>query len=253
MDNPLDPSIAANVTGRPDPLTRAEKIPQAFRGVNPVDPDSRPSQSIFVRRPSATIRRRWPGSACCSASGVTRISSGSAFLRSFAGPGADQHLRARGGRISPPAAWAVGITTQQIDALFTAAGLANQKWQVEIIAGYSTGYRGVNGTINNELVPLDKLKTVIFYDALYSGGQPSPGGNTELMLDSLAAGVRSWSTTSPSRHPPSPPGEAAGRRSHHRSQDQPSLALALVLARVIEKGVKDKYVKAAEVPAASRR
>jgi hypothetical protein len=158
------------------------------------------------------------------------------------------------GWIKPPAAWAIGITSQQIDALFTATGLANQKWQVEIIAGYSTGYRGVNGTINNQLVPLDKLKTVILYDALYDGSEPSPGGNTQLMLDSLAAGVKVvvYDVTIPGTPHPLQVKLPAGALTIDLKTNRPSL-YALVLARVIEKGVKDNYVKAAEVPAALQK
>ena len=255
VDNPLDPSIAANVTGRPDPLTRAEKIPQAFRGVSPVDPDSRPSQSIFA---SQTFRDHPPALARVSllfgVGGDTNLLG----LGHFFEASPDRVLINISGReagwISPPASWAVGITTQQIDALFTAAGLANQKWQVEIIAGYSTGYRGVNGTINNKLVPLDKLKTVILYDALYSGGEPSPGGNTQLMLDSLAAGVKVvvYDVTIPGTPHPLQVKLPAGALTIDLKTNRPSL-YALVLARVIEKGVKDKYVKAAEVPAALQK
>ena len=194
VDNPLDASIAANVTGRPDPLARPEKIPKAFQGGNPAGPASRPSQSIFAAQ---TFRDHPPALAKVSLLFGVGSETNLLGLGHFFETSPDRVLINISGReagwIKPPAqaaAWAIGITSQQIDALFTATHLANQKWQVEIIAGYSTGYRGVNGTINNKLVPLDKLKTVILYDALYDGSEPSPGGNTQLMLDSLDASVK---------------------------------------------------------------
>lgn len=70
-------------------------------------------------------------------------------------------------------AWGIGITPDIINQLFTAAGTPLvTNWEVDIIAGYSTGYRGVNGTINNALLPLASIRRIIFYDVLYWGDDP---------------------------------------------------------------------------------
>jgi hypothetical protein len=252
VDNPLDASIAANVTGRPDPLPRPEKIPKALQGVSPADPTSRPWQTIFA---SQTFRDHPPDMAKVSLLFGVGPEVNLLGLGHFFETSPDRVLIVVSGReagwISPAAAWAIGITSQQIDALFTATHLAKQKWQVEIIAGYSTGYRGVNGTINNKLVPLGELKTVILYDALYDGSEPSPGGNTQLMLKSLAAGVKVvvYDVTAPGTPHPFEVKLPADAITVDLKTNRHSF-YALVLARVLEKGVKDKYVKPAEVPPA---
>ena len=255
VDNPLDASIAATVTGRPDPLTRPEQIPKTFQGVNPADAKSRPWQSIFA---SQTFRDHPPALAKISLFFGVGPEISLLGLGHFFETSPDRVLISVSGReagwIKPPAkpvAWAIGITSQQIDALFTAIGLAAQKWQVEIIAGYSTGYRGVNGIINNQLVPLDKLKTVILYDALYDGSQPSPGNNTKLMLGSLDSSVQVvvYDVTIPGTPHPFEVALPAGAITVNLKTDRPAL-YALVLARVLEKGLKDNYVKKAKVHAA---
>jgi hypothetical protein len=251
VDNPLDAAIAANVTGRPDPLVRPERIPKAFQGSPPATPGSKPTQFIFVPQP---LRDHPPALArvtlfFCVGSELNLLG-----LQHFFEAAPDRALIAITGReagwIAPPAAWAIGITGQQIDNLFTAAGLAGQKWQVEIIAGYSTGYRGVNGTIVNGLVPLGKLKTVILYDALYSGSEPAPGGNTKLMLAALDPSVKVvvYDVTIPGTPHPFEVALPASALTIDLKTNRPSL-YALVLSRVLEKGLKDNYVKPAEVPA----
>lgn len=39
-------------------------------------------------------------------------------------------------------AWGNGVDTAAIDALLAAAGLGGASWTVDILAAYSTGYRG---------------------------------------------------------------------------------------------------------------
>lgn len=241
--NPLDSSVSAATTGRPDPLARPEAIPAAQQGATG-------SYTMFVSQP---FRDNPPDTAkvtllYCVGSEINRHGL-EIFFQSLP----DRVLISVPGReagwVNPPAAWAIGITPDQIDQLFANAGLATQKWQVEIMAGYSTGYRGVNGTINNGLIPLDNLKTVIFYDALYRGDDPAPGNNTQLMLTNLPAGVTtvvydvSIGTTKP--YPVSFPGtniviDLIANRTH---------LLGLVYARILQKGVSDNYVLPAEVPA----
>jgi hypothetical protein len=70
-------------------------------------------------------------------------------------------------------AWGIGITPDMINQLFVAAGTPSiTNWVVDTIAGYSTGYRGVNGTVNNALLELSSVRRMIFYDALYWGDEP---------------------------------------------------------------------------------
>ena len=69
-------------------------------------------------------------------------------------------------------AWGIGITDQQISDLFSQAGFPSLNFKVDTLAGYSTGYRGLNGTVNNGLIQLNKLQRVVFLDALYKGDAP---------------------------------------------------------------------------------
>ena len=80
--------------------------------------------------------------------------------------------------------WGIGISSQQIDDLFKAAGLSIS-WEVRIMAAFSTGYRGMNGTINNGLISLNNIDTIIFYDCLYRGDEPKPGNRTNQALTAV--------------------------------------------------------------------
>jgi hypothetical protein len=90
-------------------------------------------------------------------------------------------------------AWGIGISPPQIDSLFQEAGAKGALWEVTTLAAFSTGYWGLNGTINNALLPLRKLEKVVIYDCLYRGDEPKPGSNTKRALDALksqSSGVR---------------------------------------------------------------
>lgn len=257
-ENPLDASIAASITGRPATLIRPERIRKKVRSNLP-NGDPPPFHLIFASR---KLRDHPPAVVKVSLFFCVGLEMNLHGLHHFFEDSPDRVLITVSGRealwVTPAAAWAIGITSQQIDGLFKATGLTNQKWQVEIMAGYSTGYRGVNGTINNRLIPLDKLKTVILYDALYSGSQPAPGGNTAKMLRSMAAAgakiVVYEVTSGGTPRTKAPP--------HDLSVVLPPETIAvdlkkkkgalwsLLFARVLQKGVKDRYVKPAEVPAA---
>jgi hypothetical protein len=65
-------------------------------------------------------------------------------------------------------AWGIGITTAMIKELFEAAGLKDIAFTVETMAGYSTGYRGMNETIINKLVGLAVLQRMAYLDAFYN-------------------------------------------------------------------------------------
>ena len=86
-------------------------------------------------------------------------------------------------------AWGNGVDTAAIDALLGAAGLGGATWAVDVLAGYSTGYRGLNGTIlssaQNGSLDLSDLEAVVIYDCLYRADQPSPGQNTKRALESV--------------------------------------------------------------------
>lgn len=66
-----------------------------------------------------------------------------------------------------PKAWGVGISTTIIRSLLDQAGLKDLPFSVEVMAGYSTGYRGLNLTAINKLVDLSRLKRFIYLDAFY--------------------------------------------------------------------------------------
>jgi hypothetical protein len=66
------------------------------------------------------------------------------------------------------AARGIGITTQMIRQLLDASGLKGIDFSVEVMAGYSGGYRGLNGTIINNIVELKNLKRLIYLDAFYN-------------------------------------------------------------------------------------
>ena len=243
--NPLDPSQPAAITGRPAKLALPETIPAAFQGVMA-------DLCLFVPlavqlSPPPVIRLTLH---CCVKHEINRHG-----LEIFFAASTDRALITVPGReakwITPPApqvAWGIGITPQQIDALFAAAKLPGQKWQVEILTGYSTGYRGVNGIINNKLVPIDKLKTRIFYDALYRGDQPTPGG-TAAMLAALPPGVQIvvYDVTDGGTPHPLAVTLPSGTLTIDLKSRFAALS-ALIFARLLEKGLKDKLVTAAEVP-----
>jgi hypothetical protein len=72
--------------------------------------------------------------------------------------------------------WNVGIGQKTIEGIFSNAGLKG-KPQVQVLAGYSTGY-GVVQTINNDLVPLAPVKRLVFFDCIYrSDSPPIPKGD----------------------------------------------------------------------------
>ena len=64
-------------------------------------------------------------------------------------------------------AFGFGISTTIIKDLLKEATLENIAFTVEVMAGYSTGYRGLNQTIINEAVDLSHLTRVIYLDAWY--------------------------------------------------------------------------------------
>jgi hypothetical protein len=60
--------------------------------------------------------------------------------------------------------WGIGITTARIEQLLEKADLKGIKYDIEVMAGWSTGYRGLNETIINKLVELKALKRIVYLD-----------------------------------------------------------------------------------------
>lgn len=177
-------------------------------------------------------------------------------------------------------AFGYGISTQIINDLFTMAGLGGIKFDVEVMAGYSTGYRGVGLTIINELVDITKLKRLIYFDAWYHyndhpkmpAASPYHQKNTLLAVDTAltkspsaqlviyaftTGGVpRTINTKPPNKNNPNPPTEPVaslitkypGRINfidfEFKNGPRPAIDFALekiCLARLIQLGIGSKY------------
>jgi hypothetical protein len=63
--------------------------------------------------------------------------------------------------------WGIGITTAMIRSLFDSVKLEKVDFKVSVMAGYSTGYRGVNLTVINKMVDLSALQRLVYFDAFY--------------------------------------------------------------------------------------
>ncbi|MFI8521643.1 hypothetical protein ACIGEZ_28085 [Streptomyces sp. NPDC085481] len=174
-------------------------------------------------------------------------------------------------------AWGIGITTAMVrDLLTTVLPTFNGTLTIDTVAGYSTGHRGVNGTVNNGFIPLGAIKRLIFYDALFFGDQPQlPSGvspppqppgvsvpsagsprNTWRMLNAVRAAnpsvqIVTYEVTEPGGTP---------RDGGLLRADVPAAGLinlklrqaalmALVLARVIRSGIDDGYFARTAAPA----
>lgn len=86
-----------------------------------------------------------------------------------AGKGALLCLSGREGG-DPGGRWNVGVSQKTIEDIFSGAGFKG-KPQIQVLAGYSTGY-GVAQTINNVLVPLAPVKRLVLFDCIYRTDKP---------------------------------------------------------------------------------
>jgi hypothetical protein len=204
----------------------------------------------------------------------------------FAGPGAELNrhgLRAafdRNGRaalVTLPGRedsprFGFGITQAQLVSLFRAVGLAGVP-RVRVLAGFSTGYRAVNGIINNTKskraappagtptgrnsgtgLDLTGVRKVIYFDAFYSGSEPAPGRNTERALKAIhaeaggSARLVIYEVTSGGTPSPLAAARPTGMPVTHINI-KPSIQkfTALALCRVIDMAIKDEYTDAAGV------
>jgi len=241
LANPLDATVPAVQTGRPDPLPRPELIPVSQAGI---------SAKYFIFVPQA-VKSSPPTPVKVSLLFCVGGEMNRHGLRTFFQSSTDRVLITIPGRedawISPPAAWGIGITSQQISALLSSAGLSGQGWQVDVLAGYSTGYRGLNGTINNGLISLGNVQTAIIYDALYRGDQPAPGGNTAASLKTLGTGPRIITYQVTDGGTPQPRRAAVPAIGIVDLRPRLRPLMALIMARVVQKGVRDSYLTGSEV------
>lgn len=66
------------------------------------------------------------------------------------------------------------IKTNQIGEILAHAKLADVPYTISTLAAYSTGYGGLNQTVNEGLIPLDNIETVVYYDCVYRSDGPAP-------------------------------------------------------------------------------
>lgn len=174
-----------------------------------------------------------------------------------------------------PTTFGFGITKAQIDQLFTAVGLPGTTWQITVLVAFSTGYQGINGTINNTRpattptpagsppglgLDLSGVQKLVFMDCLYRGDKPTPGRNTDRALASLhkmtggACQAIVYEVTSGGT-----PRDSGNLRANFPSGMSMTLLnlkpltnqlVALILARRIANGIKDGFTNDAEVRAA---
>jgi hypothetical protein len=269
MKNPLDPSVAI---AEPRPQPESHMLPQV-RG--------RDHEYFIFVPPSVLAFGLVPGAHVKVSVLFGAFDEYNRHgLRTFFEGSADRVLVVLPG-IEPTAnnagqAWGIGITTDMVRQLLAASVLPIvPTFTIDTLAGYSTGYRGVNGTVNNAFIPLADIKRLIFYDALFWGDQPAlpageaplpnPSGvsppavgsprNTWRMLKAVKAANPSVEiVTYEVVEPGGTPRDAGKLRA-----DVPAAGLinlkplesaltALVLARVLGNGVQDGYFQLGGVP-----
>jgi hypothetical protein len=77
-------------------------------------------------------------------------------------------------------AWGNGIDNEIIKKLFTKIGMSYvTTWEVRNIVAFSTGYRGLNGTVNNfaespNQLDLTRVRHMVYWDCFYQGNEPKP-------------------------------------------------------------------------------
>ena len=249
--NPLDRSVSPSI---PQP----ERIPDKYLGTTSDVAIFAPQRLIDAHadRTDPTVAK--VTLLFCVQSELNRHG-----LRSFFARSSDRVLVTVPGRepgwIPERVAWGVGITDAQVNTLLTLARLDPARSQVRVLACYSTGYRGMAGTVNNGLISLKNVDTVVFYDALYRGDDPPPPKgaktNTVRALETVQrdspAGVQiiTYEVT-----PGGTPRDGGRLRVPVPTTGLINLKplagtlTALILARVLDNGLKDRYFGASEVP-----
>jgi hypothetical protein len=252
--NPLqDPSIALRPEqGPPQPSTYAIFRPSGLAGGG--NPTDEVPVTLFVG-PGRELNRHG--------------------LRSAFEANGKAALVALPGKESSPK-FGFGITQAQLVSLFAQAGIVGVP-RVRVIAGFSTGYRGVNGIINNTKsvrtppaamatganpgtgLDLSGVTKVIYYDAFYQADDPGPapkvsGLNTNRALTAILAEAGSavelilYDVTSGGTAHPLQAKIPAGMVTR-QLQIKPAIVRynALILARLIDVAIQDGFTDAAEV------
>ena len=270
--NPLDPRVTPG-------LIQPEVIP-ASRSISP-------GELYWIYVPEAYKKAVKDAVAAGKTPPTARVSVlfGVAFevnrhgLRSFFASTADRVLIEVGGVESVPEAtgpWGIGITDAMVLDLLNQAVGTKVTSQIEVLAAYSTGYRGINGTINNALIDLTHLKKMIFFDCLYRADEPqAPSGavmppkrhreapksafNTWRAVQAVLAASSTCNIIVYDVTPGGTPTYSDGSR----KVDIPGATFielkslnvelkAIILARLIDNGIKDGYFTDTKVPAGIR-
>jgi len=250
--NPLDPTKP----GSKIPLSQPEDIERRFGGLQKY-------YRIFV--PAKLVKEKSEKSIAkvtllfCVRTEINRFGLRTFFAQSpdrvlITIPGIEPDRKA--GILKP---WGIGITKDQISDLLKAAGSAAIP-EIRIIACFSTGYRGMNGTINNKLVDLDKVERLIFYDALYEGTEPTPpkglSSNTRRAIDAVQDATKNkveliaYAVTEGGT-PANPSGRRLVSLPEYSVIDLKRKAIALqalIWARVLSNGVQDGFFTAGNIP-----
>lgn len=94
--------------------------------------------------------------------------------------------------------WGISLTDNDIKALLLNFFFIPAHYEVVILAAYSTGMNGVNQTVLNEILRLDKIKRIIIYDCLYlqSSGKTSDMFKKMKNINSNVEIIIYWSSVS---------------------------------------------------------
>jgi hypothetical protein len=271
--NPLDPRVTTT-------LVAPELIP-AGRPPSPGDlywvfvPDGYKAAVA-----AALANGQVPPTACVSVLFGVGFEMNRHGLRSFFAARANRILIEVGGVESVPEAsgpWGIGITDALIADLLTAALGTAVPVTLDVLAAYSTGYRGLNGTVNNGLVTLTRLSKLIFFDCLYRADTPKAASGA-IMPPTRPAGAPAGSAFNTWRavqtvtaahaacrvivYEVTPGGTPTDDRGTLRVEIPSATIVKLkplnvelktiILARLMDNGIKDGYFTDRQVPAGLR-
>jgi hypothetical protein len=170
--------------------------------------------------------------------------------------------------------WGGGITASIIKDLFAGIGFPDMNFTIDIIACFSTGYRGMIGSINNfawepSSLDLRGVKRIVILDALYKGDEPAPGDNYKralvamdsvtngkalLIVYDVTAGGTPWQNGDTRVSQSLLQSTYKDRYLHLRLQTPSATAnlFALCYARMFHAAVEDGYFLLADLPQALR-